>query len=125
MAAMSPVNLSIDVHKLQDAIDSSVSSALAKTLESYEVQKAIGASISQTILTGAVSQAINQAVSQIDTQALTQHLARELLQSITRVVVLILREGLVSTVGKLRGLPEYGVESKEARVALREELFGS
>lgn len=119
------MKIEIDQDRISNAITETATQALESSLAGFQIQQAIAAVVSKEVAEGAIAEAIKQAAQSIDTAALTQKLAEELQRATIKASVAILQEGLLNTVCKLRGLPEYGDSGKAERQRLRAELFHS
>lgn len=116
------MNIEIDQDAIAAAINGSATEALKAALSGFQIQNAMAKIVSQEVATGAIARAINAAVAQVDNDALVACLAAEIQRSVTSAVVMILHEGLVEVVCKLRGIGTYGDDIKR-REAVKAELL--
>ena len=118
------MNIELNPASIQTAINDSVAKAVANALGSYDVTKAIGTTVTASVVDGAIADALRQAVASVDTGSLVSSLAAEIQKATTSAVVLMLREGIVTVVARMRGLSidTYG-EGPKNRAKLMAELF--
>lgn len=116
------MNVSINDKQLEEAITSSATKAVGDALGGWEVRNAISAIVTKQIAEDVVVKAVEEAVRSVDHSALVAALASEIQKTTTKVVVGILREGLVEVVCKLRGIGTYGDDLKK-RKEVSAELF--
>ena len=109
-----------DEDMVKVAINNSASKAIETAFAGYETQHAIASIITTEIAEGSIKQAIAQATTQIDLDEFTSTLAKELQDAVVKATIRVLREGLCSTICKLRGIGDY---QKEERAKLYAELF--
>lgn len=119
------MNIELDPASIQAAINDSVAKAVSNALGSYDVTKAIGTTVTASVVDGVIARALEKAVSSVDSDALVASLAAEIQKATTSAVVLTLREGIVTVVANMRkiSIDTYGNGPKN-RAALKAELFG-
>lgn len=117
------MEIKIDQEAILTAINTNATKAVVDALGGWEVQKAMAQVVTTEVAQGAIAEAIRTAVGQIDKSALVNALASELQKATTSAVVVILHEGLVDIVCKLRGIGNYSEDDRRKRAAIKAELF--
>lgn len=125
------MEIKIDQEAILTAINTNATKAVVDALGGWEVQKAMAQVVTTEVAQGAIAEAIRTAVGQIDKSALVNALASELqkattsavVEATTSAVVVILHEGLVDIVCKLRGIGNYSEDDRRKRAAIKAELF--
>ena len=117
------MEIKIDQEAIAAAINANATKALADALGGWEVQKAVAHVVTTEVAQGAIADAIRTAAGKIDKSELANVLASELQKATTSAVVVILHEGLVDIVCKLRGIGNYTEDDRRKRAAIKAELF--
>ena len=117
------MEIKIDQEAILTAINTNATKAIADALGGWEVQKAVAHVVTTEVAQGAIADAIRTAAGKIDKSELANVLASELQKATTSAVVVILHEGLVDIVCKLRGIGNYTEDDRRKRAAIKAELF--
>ncbi len=117
------MEIEIDMDTIGGAINQSASTAIADAFSGWQAQSAIQKIVTKEIAEGVMAEAIREAVRQIDSASLANALAAELQKVATRTVVSLLREAMLDTVCKLRGIGDYSQSDQAKRAAIKLELF--
>jgi hypothetical protein len=116
------MEIKISEEAIQKSVQESADKAIECALGGYDVRQAIGKAITEEVASGALRDALRLAVEGIDKERLTKALCAEMQKAITKAVVMLLHEGVVEVVAKLRGVTEYGHDRKDKLDAIRAEL---
>ena len=117
------MEIKIDQEAILTAINTNATKAVTNALSGWEVQKAVAHVVTTEVAQGAIADAIRTVAGKIDKSALANALASELQKAATSAVVVILHEGLVDIVCKLRGIGNYTEDDRRKRAAIKAELF--
>jgi hypothetical protein len=108
---------------LSEEIQKTISQAIADALKGWSVRDAIAKVITDEVASGAVGEAIKRSLDRIDKEEIVKILAVELTNAVASGTVMILKEGLLDVLYKIRGLSDYRNEDKQEKEKLRSLFF--
>lgn len=110
--------IDLNDQEIQDGVNSVAVNAVKEGLKSYPVRSAIEQMVSKVIIEEVMGKAMIEAVGKIDLSTISNAMAKEIARSTVSSVQLVIRDALMSTVLKIRGISEY--DSEKRRVAIEE-----
>lgn len=119
------MNISIDSELIEKAINEKINAAISSALGGYEVQKAIGATITEDVASGLIAGALRDAIARLDTAHLTLRLAEEIQRAMTGAVVNLIHRGLAETLVNLSGTSLYSSNREEEITRVLAEIRAS
>lgn len=118
------MQINLDSDAIAKAVNETATKAVSDAFGTYPMREAVAKIITDEVASTVLADAVKSAVATMDKEALTQTLAVELQKAVTNTVTVILTEGLVDIVCKLRSIGSYG-EDIPKRAAVRAEIAGT
>jgi hypothetical protein len=119
------MEIKVDETLLQDTINDKIHLAIKSAIGDYSVKDAVAARITSEFAHGVIAEALDKAMQSINVTALTTSLANEIAKATTRAAVMVLTDGLVSTLLRIRNIPDYDRDRYDAaRIEIRAQLEG-
>jgi hypothetical protein len=118
------MELKLDQEAIRAAVEKTMGAAVERALGGYDVQQAVAKVITEEVASGTIADAIREAVRTLDRNELIHTLAREIARAVTSATVKLTQEGIVHTIGTLRGVQSYGADAQKQYAAIHAELFG-
>lgn len=110
------MNIELNDQEIQEGINKSATEAVKNALKGYNVNKAIEDMVSNVIVNEVMANAIAEAAGKIDIKAMSDAMAKEIAKSTVSAVQLVIRDSLMSTILKIRGVPEYDHDKRKVAI---------
>ena len=117
------MQINLDSAAIAKTVNETATKAVSDAFGTYTMREAVAKIITDEVASTVLAEAVKKAIAGMDKEALTQTLAAELQRAVTSTVTVILTEGLVDIVCKLRAIGSYG-EDIPRREAVRAEIRG-
>lgn len=98
------MQIEIDMAAVANSINTRISENIAHAAISHETEAAIGQALAASFASGAIMKAVQKGCEEADVSAIAQAVTGEVIRTATKTAVLTMREAMVESVAKLRGV---------------------